>query len=844
MLNRMKIRTKILLALMLVLLPTFALMAFIIFANLGNITGFSRAVGSQMSADAISGTEEALIEQANSFLATLTDAQSKMANVVLQNIALNVTLIEGAVRDIYENPESFPGRDIMRPRDAVEGVYSSTWLLAEHLELTDDIQDEVAMLSNLAVIMPALADDPNILELYVGTEKGVFYNYTPMTFENPTYDPRVRPWYIEAAAHPGQVIFTEVYEDAFGTGMVLTAAQAIEDADGKLIGVAALDIQLDALKELVLDTRVVDTGYVFIIDKYGTYIVHPEMGGAGFKHFQDDDDVYFADGLRMMMEGYQGFTRAETEDGVMYLAFAPLEVADWSVGVVVPESEILSAKDSLALHMDGITTKATGEMDAMLGGMTRELAMALVISVLIVLVIGIILSQTISKPIRELTRDVSFFGGGAYDSRITVGGTDEIGILAGVFNQMADDIVKNIGEIATAAAERERIDGELRIAGQVQQDMLPDVTRSLVDCPGIEMYACVEPALEMGGDLYDVFFIDADSRKLCEVVADVSGHGMAAAMFMVMAKTLIRNFMLSGLDPAESLRQANMRLCEDNAGNMFVTVQISVTDLGSGECLWAQAGHNPVAYCPAGGQFDFIESEATSPLGFFPDSSYPLHVCRLSPGDMRFQYTDGVSEAIDAAYNEWGEAALLATLNENRHLSCVELVGRVQDSVARHRKGALQSDDITVLVTRYKEFAASAANFTVKNNLGELKRIFEELSQAALYFGISEGLKDKLGLCMDEIFSNIIKFAYDDDAEHVISLSFDVDALRGQFVISVVDDGKAFDPREARQPDLGPNLMEREIGGLGLFIVSNIVSSMEYRRLNGKNHLTLRKDIQ
>jgi sigma-B regulation protein RsbU (phosphoserine phosphatase) len=313
------------------------------------------------------------------------------------------------------------------------------------------------------------------------------------------------------------------------------------------------------------------------------------------------------------------------------------------------------------------------------------------------------LAHIISIPILELSKGVTLFGGGAFENRVDVKTHDEIGELAGVFNKMADNIVKNMKDIEKAAAERERINGELRIAAQIQSDMLPDVTAKYKDHPGVDIFASVEPALEMGGDLYDIFFIDNDKRKLCEVVADVSGKGVSAAMFMVMAKTLLRNYMFSGYSPAETLRKANDRLCEDNPSNMFVTVFISITDLDSGERQYAQAGHNPVAYCPADGEYKFIEVEKTMPLGFFPDNEYPLYRANVMKGDKFFYYTDGVTEALDATDKEWGDSSLIAALNENRRRSCAETAENVKRGIVNHRGDALQSDDITILITEFKK---------------------------------------------------------------------------------------------------------------------------------------------
>jgi len=697
MFKKTKIRNKFIFSLIFVLMLSLILMAFISYSNIGNITNYSEEINNALASDAILGTELALFDQAYNFLSLIAEEQRMKADFIFEGIIGNVTLIESAVQDIYTNPGYYNGRELIHLRDVTEGEYQGTWLLSEDLEKNENVLRDINLLSNLNMIMPALADNPDILQLFVGTVNGTFYNYTSLALNDPKYDPRTRPWYIDAVEKPGEVIFTDVYEDAFGGGMVMTVAKTVF-INNDLIGVVAFDIQLDTLKRMILGTQILDTGYAFVLDKRGMYIVHPELGSAGFEHFANNRHVPFADGLRRMMDFEKGFTQEETEYGLTYLAFSPLSSVKWSVGVVVPESEILLSN---LLEMSRIVTKASEDMGTMAMAVVWELMIVLLVSVIIILIIGILIANVITKPIVKLTKDVASFGGGEFDKRIDITTKDEIGNLAEVFNQMADNIVKNMAEIASAATERERINGELRIAAQIQADMLPNVEKKFGDNPRFNIYASVEPALEMGGDLYDIFFIDKDRNKLCEVIADVSGKGMPAAMFMVMTKTLIRNYILSGYDPAVTLRKANNRLCEDNPSSMFVTVFISVVDLETGDCVYAHAGHDPIAFCRIGGEFSFVETTNTMALGFFPDSEYPLYSDKLNPGDKIFHYTDGVTEALNESDEEWSSDALLEALNQYRNLSCAEIAKHVREAIVKHAGNALQSDDITMLITEY-----------------------------------------------------------------------------------------------------------------------------------------------
>ena len=844
MLKGMKIRTKILLSAMSVLVLALSSRVIITSVNIARIAERTEEINSEIAAASITSTDEALLEQAYTYLLNIADIQSQCSNAVLENISRNVMLVETATRDIFENPEYFIRREIGQPGDPGSDAHAAIWMVPGQSVLNDTMIHEVDLLSNLAMIMPGIVDNSDVLDFFVGTENGVFYNCTPPIVPNPDYDPRERPWYIQAVNNPGQVVFTLLYEDAFGTGKVLTAAKAITMEDGTLVGVAGLDIGLSTLEAAALDARVMPTGYTFIIDENGHYIVHPDLGDEDFDHFRAEHDHLFADALERMMAGERGYEWVDTDSGPVYLVFAPLDIAGWSIGLVTPESDILSSRDSLAIRMETVVQAATEEINLLYDPLLAGLLIISFITLVLLLSLSFFLSRAISRPIQELAKGVKLFGGGAYGQRISVETTDEIGELAGMFNQMADNIVANMGEIAFAATEKERINGELRIAARIQRDMLPDIAQKLARLGSIDVYASVEPALEMGGDMYDLFFHGEERRKLCGVVADVSGKGMPAAMFMVMAKTLIRNFVLGGLAPDAALREANIRLCEDNPACMFVTMALSLVDLTSGHCQYAQAGHEPVAYCPAGGDFVFIETQNTTPLGCFADSDYPLYEFMLKPGDKCFLYTDGISEALDEQDVEWGLKALLSTLNANRLLPCAQMAGQVREAVMKHRGMAPQSDDITILAVEYLAFSTDTKALSVKNSLDELGGIFAALGSVCGECGLSPDIADELCLCMDEVFSNIVKYAYDDDEEHMIEISFNYDSAEKSFSITIIDDGKAFNPLEAEAPNLDPDLGEREPGGLGLYIVANTMDKLDYQRLDGMNRLKMVRKIQ
>lgn len=460
MFGYMKLRDKISLAALSVVLLSLISTAVISFVSIRHITDYSVVVNNQLTTGAVSGTEDALLDQAGEFIGLILDAQVKLADAYLSNMSFRVTAIENAAYNIFTNPQSHNGYEIKHMGEAAEGVNTGTWSLAETIPLTNEIQREINLLSNLEVIVTKLAEYPAPLDLYVGMESGLLYNYSTRIFENTDYDPREQPWYQKAAGNPFAVAFTGLHESHLGAGQVITLSFSVHDTDFNLLGVAGLDIPLSDLVNLTSELRVADTGYMFILSSEGEYISHPGFQNEGFAHFRDNEDVPFADGLRRMMNGERGYIREETDEGFMYLAFAPSAYyglsADWSVGLVVSENELLSSREAISAYMDDMTLTASKDMDNMSAAVFWNLSIVLAVSVLVIFLVGVYIAHVISKPIQKLTECVALFGSGTYDNRADIRSHDEIDVLAGVFNQMADNIVKNMENIAVAVENERR----------------------------------------------------------------------------------------------------------------------------------------------------------------------------------------------------------------------------------------------------------------------------------------------------------------------------------------------------------------------------------------------------
>ena len=253
--------------------------------------------------------------------------------------------------------------------------------------------------------------------------------------------------------------------------------------------------------------------------------------------------------------------------------------------------------------------------------------------------------------------------------------------------------------VVSMISELDRLDEELKLAGDIQLNMLPMNFPAFPDRTEFDLYASMTPAKEVGGDFYDFFLIDRDHLAL--VIADVSGKGIPASLFMMVSKTLIKNQLMSGSDPAEALKKVNLQLCERNSSMMFVTVWLAVLELSTGKGLACNAGHEDPSLRRAGMDFELLKYKHGMFAGVMETAKYQNREFELHPGDCIFVYTDGVPEANNAFNDMFGTERMIATLNEDPDASPEALIHHVHDAVDTFAGGADQFDDITMLCLKY-----------------------------------------------------------------------------------------------------------------------------------------------
>lgn len=275
---------------------------------------------------------------------------------------------------------------------------------------------------------------------------------------------------------------------------------------------------------------------------------------------------------------------------------------------------------------------------------------------------------------------------------------DEIEILAQSLHEMTDEIKTFMENLQKVTAEKERIGAELNVAAQIQANMLPCIFPAFPEIPQVDIFATMEPAKEVGGDFYDFFTMDSD--HIAVVIADVSGKGVPAALFMVIAKTLIKNHAQAGESPAEIFTNVNHQLCENNEASLFVTAWLGILEISTGLFTYVNAGHNPPAIKRAAGDFTYLRGTIGFVLAGMDGLTYRQDTLTFAPGDMLYLYTDGVTEATDPTDALYGEDRLLTRLNASQAQPLPGFLEAIRSDIDTFAKGAPQFDDITMLILK------------------------------------------------------------------------------------------------------------------------------------------------
>lgn len=507
--------------------------------------------------------------------------------------------------------------------------------------------------------------------------------------------------------------FMTRYYDQLGNNLVRTLASQLDPSDlDRYYESRQTDGQYYEIQSFIRD--LVENNDVEYL-----YVVRPEGDGVIFLF---DSDMEMGDG-----SGYEGgsycalgsYTDLFGEFAVYLDEFqngrevAPIIQNDPSYGWLMTAS-------TPVLHKDGTLAgyvMADISMNEVMG-IRQNFLIALgglmaAITVTFLVLFLLFIRRRLIGPINQLTQATGAFiqnneaelaSGTATVNVPPIHTGDEVEQLADAFREMEQDMISYIQSFVKITAEKERIGAELHVATQIQADMLPRIFPAFPGREEFDIFATMDPAKEVGGDFYDFFLVD--DNHLAVVIADVSGKGVPAALFMVIAKTLIKNHAQNKESPGEVFTQANEQLCEGNDAGLFVTAWMGVLEISTGQFTYVNAGHNPPLLKRKGENFEWLKSRPGFVLAGMEGVRYRENTIQLFPGDRLYLYTDGVTEATNGQQELFGEERLQAALNESPELRVQLLLEKIKGCIDAFVGEAEQFDDITMLGLEYREKGA------------------------------------------------------------------------------------------------------------------------------------------
>ena len=634
-------------------------------------------------------SENALTKQMEQNLRNITTNKADLAESELGKFSAYTKNFADSIHEMYSTPEKFVKSYVPVPDAKYAGILAISRSLKDNTINVKDIDFEVNLLGNLEQLWKPLmtAQKDVITTIYFGTETGLLVAYDRQSDLNADngnevfYDHLKSEWYTKAKSL-GHVCFTDIYNDIYDRGLTITCAAPVYDDNNKFIGAMGMDILISDLYRAIVEIDLGDdkASYAFLVDNKGN-IIDNENASDKTNSLSNEKGI----NSEVVNKILSGQTDVSLTDDRIYYAYTPIESNGWKFCVRMPESVILAPVRSVQRNIIFM--------------MSLFLA-AFILITIIVTVATRKFSKDLTNPIISLSHDVEEISGGNLDYRAKIYDNDEIGDLAKSFNAMAVSLKDYINNLASITAEKERISTELNVATQIQADMLPRIFPAFPERKEFDIYASMNPAKEVGGDFYDFFFVD--DKHLALVMADVSGKGVPAALFMVISKTLIKTRALMGGTPSEILYDVNNQLCEGNDAGLFVTVWLGILDIETGKITAANAGHEyPALKRVDNPSFELLKDKHTPAVATIEEIRFKNYEIELNPGDVLFIYTDGVAEATNSSEELYGTDRMIEDLNRYTDAKIDELLINMKKEVDKFTGDAPQFDDITMLGLRY-----------------------------------------------------------------------------------------------------------------------------------------------
>ena len=648
----------------------------------------------------------------------------------------------------------------------------------------------------------------------------------------PEYDYLHQEWYTKPLAE-GKGTWSEPYIDEGGgeVGMI-TYSQPIINSKGEMYAIQTADIALHWLSELMceLDSTTKQNmfkdsesfpSYSFIVSHKGTIVAYPYKAELSYKtlyeFLEDHDGLEDANEILSSNNGYT--TVVQNNTGTMYVLFySSIEHTGWTLVTIMPLKVIL---------------KPVGSIIGIFG-------ILMLIGLIIVAVICRSAIRRVTMPITQFADSADEIASGNLSVELpTIKTKDEMLRLHNSFATMQKSLIQQIEETRSANEEKGRIESELNIARDIQMSMLPKTLPPFPDRNDIEIYGKQKPAKEVGGDLYDFYIRD---EKLFFCIGDVSGKGVPASLVMAVTRTLFRTISFKEALPERIMFGINNAMAGNNESNMFVTLFLGVLDLPTGRLRYSNAGHN--APMLIGQTIGLLPCAANVPLGVQTDWKFSQQETTIDLNTCIFLYTDGLTEAENAANEQFMEERMIEVAKGMSH-EPQQMIEQMFNAVHQFVGNAEQSDDLTMLAIQYtkplEKDMKLQRSITLPNDIEKVPVLAEFVDEVCEIVGFDMSTTMGINLALEEAVVNVMSYAYQPGTTGNVNIEAIANETRLKFIIS--DWGTPFDPTAEKEVDTTLSAEERPIGGLGIHLVRQIMDSINYERIDGMNVLTLRKKL-
>ena len=704
--TRGSIRARILKALLGVASLSLILFAIISLDGMRRLGDYSVKSSTGLGQDALKISKSALETLTQDGLLRITTDRANLCNAEFKEVEGTVNVLADIAEKLWQNPSSYPKNrsysPAEKPRDpSLSSVYQYP-AVVDFKRIKNDLELSSAMDS---FFKPFIANNSNINDFNLATPDGLFRRF-PWGTVAPDYDVRKRDWF-KRATDSGVPGWSAPYIGVIAKNLRINYSRPIY-RQKKLVAVVAVNVPLQTINERIISTRLNNLGSAVLVD-HSLNIIAREGMSTNAENWADPQKVErfnldAASGSQKKFEeelkvGKAGIHKAAYKGKDCFIAHAPVESTGWSVLFIMPVeavfAPIIPTENAILKQADTVKSQVIRKIRFSLFILTA----VFFIIIALVYMVARRTAKLVTDPIMVLDEGARCIGNGNLDHRIEIHSGDEIEELAHTFNKMTADLKDYISNLTETTAAKERIQSELNVASDIQASLLPRLFPAFPDRPEFDIFASMDPAKEVGGDFYDFFFID--TNNLCFLIADVAGKGVPAALYMMVAKTLLKSEGQRLGEPDQILGYVNNILAADNDSCMFATVFCAILDIKSGEVRFANAGHNPPLVIDSAG-VRYLTLKPGFVLGPMEDVVYEAERITMSPGDTLFLYTDGVTEATNLADELYGEPQLLDALQRGPKEELTDMIHGIRIEVSRHADGAPQSDDVTMVALKYR----------------------------------------------------------------------------------------------------------------------------------------------